>query len=530
MSAARELTTVGTLRSSSWPRVARAAVRSAPFALVVAIASALGAYGVVRALPPTYIASVGLISSQPAMPSTAFGVFVPPPVDAAVYRSAVLEGDIVPNVLAGLMGARPSDADVKDLLERLTVRVEEAEGSGTVWIEVRDRSPDMAAALVNAIAAELVTWDRMRGQRAIERSIAAIEGSLSELFIEIQSATAAGAADRVVTLNELAAQRDQELTAARDTLSDAFVVGLLEPLRTAAPPTNRVGLGVPLTVALAAVLGLVLGYATLHGLRTLDPRVGDRREVAERTGLPVLAVFASLALVERAANVEAAHFLHGAVDGATRGFGFRTILVTSPASPSEKVETAVDLAESFARSGQRTLLVDADLRHAGATESFDLVPNSVEGFEAILATDGPRRALVRVLMPGGRSFDLVPSWRAPRVATELLIQGFESHVRAWSEAYDVVVIDAPPVVPFADALVMAQKCTGVLMCVSKTRSRRDELDDAIVALRRTDVPLLGVVLTDGSPPRGFRRKDMNPRRSRDDRGHKLRLRTKGALD
>ena len=481
----------------------RILVRGALFAVFLAVAAGASAYYLTSRMPPTYAARVGVVASQLSARFGELGLIAPPMVDPGVYQSAILEGDVVAEALVRVDGVRPGERQLEDFIkDAVRVRVENTQMSSMVWIEVRHTSPAYAARVANAIAEQLVLWDRERASRAIDRSIAAIEASIENLAGEIAEAEAANDAARAAALTALRTQRDQELTAAIATRSSALIVGLLEPLRLAAPPEEPVGPRVVLVTLAATLLGLVLGYAVQLVRWTLDTRIGTRDEVMTRTGLPVLAEFPRLGRRASRLSPEAAGFFRTNVVLATRRQEPRVIVVTSPTHPVEKQGVAIALAESFARSGQRTLLVDADMRSPGVTGALDLVPASATPLEVFLANPDRAYPTVSVALGNKRSFDFVPSFSSERYPVDLINEGFAAQLDSWCQSHDVVVLDTTPVLAYADALAMAPHATGVVVSVSASRSSRDRLDDALGLLARSQVKVLGVVLTDlRRPPR-----------------------------
>lgn len=475
--------------------------RGALFALLLTAAAGGTAYFLTSQLPPSYAARVGVVASQPNAQYGELGLVAPPMVDPGVYQSVILEGGVVSDALLQLNGVRPSERDLENFLESVRVRVENTQMSSLVWIEVRNPSPEFAAAAANEIADQLVLWDRERASRTIERSIAAIEASIANLETELATARSEGDAARIQVLTDLSAQRAQELQAAVATRSNALVVGLLEPLRTAVPPEEPVGPRVALVTLAAALLALALGYAVQLVRWTLDTRIGTRADVMASTGLPVLAEFPRLRRRAARLSAEAAGFFRTNLMLATRSLPApRVIVVTSPLRPGEKEGVAISLAESFTRSGQRTLLVDADMRTEGVTDWLDLVPASATPLEVFLAN--PERAFptVSVALGNKRSFDFIPSFSSERYPVDLINEGFAAHLERWSSTYDVIILDGTPVLPFADALAMAPLATGVVLCVSARRSSREQLDEAVGLLGRTHVKILGIVLTDLTRP------------------------------
>lgn len=476
--------------------VGRMLRRGALLAIVTAVAAGTAGFLVSSRSPMTYSAEVGVIAAQPGADLRGMNIIAPSTVEAGVYQSAILDGDVVRRALTRVDGVEPTPQRIEAFLERVRVRVQDAQRSSTIWVEVRHPSPTFAADAVNAIVDELVIWDRERAQRALDRSVTAIERSIEELDGQIQEATQAGDAGRVASLEELRAQRSAELATARETRAGAMVVGLLEPLRSAQPPDEPVGPRVLFTTVVATLLGLVLGYG-LQLLRwTFDRRVGDRDDVMDLTGLPVLAEFPPLSRRSLRLSSEAAGFFHTNVALATRGASPRIIAVTSPAKPAEREGVAMSLAENFARSGQRTLLVDADMRHPGVTAYLDLVPQSTVPLDAYLQQTGAVHAPVQIAIGHDQAFDFVPSFTAQRFPVELLNEGFETCLNTWKDAYDAIVIDAAPVVPFADTLAIAPYCSGVVVCASAARSSQTQLEAAVDLLDDPHITLIGIALVE----------------------------------
>ena len=488
--------TSGNDRAITARSVTRLLVRGSVLALVTALAAGFAGYFVSSSQSPTYSAEVGVIASQPGSQYSDLNIITPPTVDPGVYQSAILDGDVVVEALTRLNGEAPSQQRLERFLESVRVRVEDAQRSSTIWVEVRDGSPEYAANAVNLIAEELIVWDRERARQSLDRSIAAIERSIAELEAEIRRAVEAGDEERAVSLRSIRDQRSQELATALQTSSSALVVGLLEPLRWEVPPETPVGPRVLFTTVIATLLGLVLGYG-LQALRwTLDTRVGGRDDVMEATGLPVLAEFPAQRRGAVRASPEASGFFHTNVVLSTRGASPRLVVVTSPTKPFERAGAAMSLAENFARSGQRTLLVDADLRHPGLTDQLDLVRSSAVSLDAYLGNPEQPFLPVSVAIGGKQSFDFVPSFTSERFPVDLLNEGFEGRLEAWKQEYDAIVFDSAPVVPFADTLAIAPFCSGVVLCVSATRTTREQLDDALDVLAGPQVPVLGIAVTD----------------------------------
>lgn len=481
--------------------VVRILRRGAAFAILATLAAGGTAYYMASTADPTYAARVGVVASQPSAQYGEFSIIAPATVDPGVYQSAILEGDIVPTVLAQLRGAQPSQRAVETFLQSVRIRVENTQRSSTIWIEVRDTSPVFAADAANLIAEGLIAWDRDRARRSIDRGLTAIERAIRELQAEIATANAAGDAERAARLQGVLQQRTAEYERAIDATSNALVIGLLEPLRLATPSERPVGPRVLMLTFLASVLGLLTGYGLQLVRWTLDTRPGNREAVVAATGLPVLAEFTRLGRRARRLSPEAGSALRTNVTIATRHAERQVIVVSCPADEREKAGVAVSLAESYARSGKRALLVDADLRHTAATEWLDVVPSHAAPFEVYLANPERRFLPVSVAVGSKRSFDFVPSFTSAQFPVDLLNEGLAHQLAVWASEYEVIILDGTPVLPYADTLAIAPHSAGVVLCVNATRSDRDQLTEAIGLLNDAQAMVLGVVLTNARPRR-----------------------------
>jgi capsular exopolysaccharide synthesis family protein len=169
-------------------------------------------------------------------------------------------------------------------------------------------------------------------------------------------------------------------------------------------------------------------------------------------------------------------------------------MITSAIDGEGKTTAASELAESFARYGYRTLLIDADLRSPSVIERFEVVgsvgrDSTTEGW----LDDPGRRSRAAERVARRPTTTSTSSRRSPGPnAAELLGRRFRTALRSLDD-YDVIVIDTPPLLAVADALMIAPHCTGTVLVVDHQRSDRRKLAAAVGALQRVGVPVLGVV-------------------------------------
>jgi len=486
--------------------------RGALLALLAAIVAAGAAYRVTSRNAPVYEASVALLASQPGYGGS--GLITPSPVDPGVYQTALMESTIAPTTLARLLGGTPSQKQVEAFTKNIHVSLQKLDISSVIRIAVDSSDPSFATNAANALADGLVSWDRERALQAVSGTIAALQQSLQEIDAELNATgSQAPSAGQKTTLQALRQERERQLASARATSESSVVVGLLSPLSRATLPDRPIGPKVAFKTVVAGIVGLILAYGLTFLRWMFDPRIRDREELAMLTGIPVLAEFPASGQRGRAGAAEAATFLRSNIMLVIRSGPPIVVAISSPQRLREKSGVAVGLAESLARAGHRTLLVDADLRHPSMTFGLDASKAKAPSLEVYL--EAPDDAFEPVPISVGRklSFDFVPSFTASTYPVELLNRGFGRLVARWRDAYDVILVDCPPVLPFADTLAIAPLCTGLVLCVSQKDSTRRDIAESMERLTQVGVNVLGSVLGNARARRhaGYQERRLVPR-------------------
>jgi capsular exopolysaccharide synthesis family protein len=171
----------------------------------------------------------------------------------------------------------------------------------------------------------------------------------------------------------------------------------------------------------------------------------------------------------------------------------RSILLTS-ASPSEgKSTVAAHLAATHASQHKRTLLIDGDLRRPSVHRLYQ-VPNSVGLSNVLLQQISWRDAIIRIDSPQG--LDVLPAGPATRRASDLIGMGLAEIIEEATREYDLVVLDAPPLLGFAEPLQMATAVDGVIVVARAGDTSRKALSTVITTLKRLRANLVGVVLNE----------------------------------
>jgi Mrp family chromosome partitioning ATPase len=239
------------------------------------------------------------------------------------------------------------------------------------------------------------------------------------------------------------------------------------------------------------------GYGLYLIVAVSNPRIGNADDLQRLTHLPVLAEFPRRTAYGREQSEDQAGWLHARLAKMKTRESCLVVAITGLRSSDDTGSVALTLAEAFARTGERTLLVDADWRHGRTTEELGLDVAHTRRAAGMASAD-PEPPTVEVVVDNERSFDFLGAAMAtPRPADRLGRFIDEQHA-TWPERYDVVVLETPPVLPFADALVVATHAVGTVLCVQPGIASRNDLRRALGLLNDVGVRVVGTVLTGGS--------------------------------
>ncbi|KAF2413436.1 chromosome partitioning protein [Microbacterium sp. B35-04] len=275
----------------------------------------------------------------------------------------------------------------------------------------------------------------------------------------------------------------------------------LERVKDALPPLKPSSPNVPLNLALGALVGLALGIGVAVLRAVLDTRIRTPRDVEQVTDRPIIGAIAfdprakerplivhADPLSPRAESFRAMRtnlqFLE------TEG---RASFVVSSSLPSEgKSTTTINLAIALADAGKRVVLIDADLRKPKVAEYL-----GIEGGVGLTDVLIGRAHLSDVMLPwGNRSLYVLPAGKIPPNPSELLgSKSMRQLLEALERDVDIVLCDAPPLLPVTDAAILAKETNGAILVVSAGHTNRHQLAGAIDALQTAGAHIAGVAMT-----------------------------------
>lgn len=314
-------------------------------------------------------------------------------------------------------------------------------------ISVRDKSAKNAAAIANAISTEL----------------AGVVASLS----------AATSSDSAVKITQI---------------DDAVV------------NPHPVSPNVPVNALAGLLAGALLAYAVAIARSLLETRLRSEKDVEETTGLPTLGAVPFQRRAESRDLLRPGSRTDPVVAEGYRSLRtnlqffdagrLRSLVVTSTVEGEGKTTTAVNLAATMAATTKRVLLVDGDLRRPSVADALG-IDGGVGLTEVLIGRASLDQALQTV---GSSSLVVLPSGSVPPNPSELLQSPQMAALLAeLQERFEIVLVDAPPVLPVADALLLGKQTDGALFVCGAGRARRAEVKKALASLTKVDVRVLGAV-------------------------------------
>ena len=164
-------------------------------------------------------------------------------------------------------------------------------------------------------------------------------------------------------------------------------------------------------------------------------------------------------------------------------------MVTSPTEGGGASFLSMNLANSMASSNKRVLLIDADLRKGSINEMLDHKEN---GLTEVITGKAAFAEAVQSFKDG---FDVLGSGQHTNNSFELLMSSkFEKLLNDASAMYDVVIIDTPPALVIADAVLIGEKCDTNLMVVRSNKTTIDEIKETDKRFGQNGVKFRGCIL------------------------------------
>lgn len=322
---------------------------------------------------------------------------------------------------------------------------------------------------------------------------------LNTVFVQI-SVTDSNAAQAALIANSVSVSlRDVVDQLAPQTNGKSLVH--LSVVETAQAPETPASPNRHLIEGVGALLGLVAGIIFALVRARVDTRIRTEDDIEQITDTPILGrvtrqgSHSSVVLRDAATSTgaEDVRRIRSTLRFAGTSGPVRSLVVSSPSSHEHHAQFTLDLALASVERSEKVLVIEADLRTSGVTRATGLTTS---------------HGLVELLAGGTTLSDAVESWHGvdvllagPVPSNPSLVLGssaFTDVIEAAKAAYDFVVIDAPPLLPYADGLDIAHSTDGAVVLASARHTTREQLLSALSSLDGVRATTIGVVVVDSA--------------------------------
>lgn len=379
-------------------------------------------------------------------------------------------------------------------------------GNGIYTIRARARTARAAQITANLAVQTLIKWDRNRALENLRRAqagyvaqLAQVDQLLSNTFQSIERQT-------LITRRANIQGNLSQVRLLQDSISGVLNIlsFAVEPLRPIAPKPLR-------DAIITSIFGLILAITLAAILTTLDRTVRTEEDF-QTIGLPSLAVIPRLRQrdvllngVIRAARqaglYEAIGFLRVNLLSSLAGRTHPVIMVTSTAPGEGKSSLTATLADGFASSGKRILIIDADLRR-GTQDAVWKKYNEGGVWIQLVGEGGMRTTREALLNPKAVQvlqvedrIDLLPAGPGVHDSLAILNQADINHALAlWRTKYDIILIDSAPLLALADGLILGSYSDAVIMVTEYGKTNLQAIRSALRRAERANLNIIGFVI------------------------------------
>lgn len=412
------------------------------------------------------------------------------------------------------------DLNASGLDRRITVRTNQE--TQILSIIVQHEDPQLAAAIANSAAEMLVRMSpsgmsdnpalalnvQMRGEvERVDEIITASQARINQLEEQVQ--TVSTLEEQRILVDELFRERTRMSEAHRNLtlLYDALSKASTNQVRIIEPATVGyiVDSQIRLKVMISALVGLVLGTVVALAFEYLDDTIKSAEELTQAADIPLLGAIArhkslrgtgrerlAVHALPESRTAENYRILGTKLLFANGANRIHSVLLSSAQMSEDTGEIAANLAVILAQTGNRVVLVDANLNRPTIGQIFG-IPDRLGGLTDVLTgqAKAPRLATVNwapglsILPSGPVSYDSFALLSSNRMVN--LLKDLESQA-------DIVIVTASPLLAFADSLILASRVDGAVIVARRGKARPDMVSEVVKSLRSLNAHIIGTVL------------------------------------
>ena len=269
------------------------------------------------------------------------------------------------------------------------------------------------------------------------------------------------------------------------------------------PPLRHSSPNITVNLLVGVFGGLAVGGGLVFIVAFLDDRVKSAFDIEGTIGLPLLGVIPRIKKLDSstkaqavAANVdrhvtETFRSIHSSLKLNDESKNAKIILATSTVPSEGKSFVSSNMALTFANHGERTLLLDADLRLPNIASSLQL-PNEFGLLDHIEQGSRLDDMIVSEVYP---NLDVLPSGGKSKNPTQVLVSAqFEAMLADLRDRYDRIVVDSPPLAAVSDALNLLPFVDGIVYVIKFNTVKRKTAVANVRRLWESNTPVFGAIL------------------------------------
>lgn len=500
----------------------RAVRRRLPWIVLCSVLLAAMAYVLSSRQPAVYEATNTLLASNSQSQDGVLGTsgVKAPPLPEGVLNQALQGTEVMQALIAAVKADTVIPADeqarlISALSEELqqqrlrslslTSRLD-GSGNGIYSLRARAQTAKSAQRLADLASASLRAWDVSRALDSIRRAQSGFRAQVQQIDAQLRQS-----ADGIERQTLIARRATVLENLANVNILETSATGVLGPLSSAVEPSAPVSPRPLRNAVLAAILGGLLSIGAV-ALLSLSDRTIRTEDDLLLLSVPTLGTIPRLRQqdtllqgIVRAARqtglYEAIGFLRFNLMNSVSHIPHPVIMVSSTAPGEGKSSLTATLADGFAASGMKVLIIDADLRRGTQDQVWKKYDDHGQ-WHQLIGQNGARTTQAALMNPQHvqvlqteTNVDLLPAGRGIDESLDVLNKAQIGEAFAlWKDRYDVIMVDSAPLLALADGLVLGSHVDGVLMVAEYGRTTTQAVRSALRRAERAGLTILGFAI------------------------------------